>query len=842
MSTRITQLSLKGFKSFKNRTDIPFYPGLTAVVGTNGSGKSSILEAVTFVMGKRSSNLRAEKMTQLIYNGGSDGTPAEKAHVRLHLDNTTGVFDSFLEENGEDVEQDEITISRFIKQNGYSNYQFNGSNCKRALIDEILDAADLDVDGFNYVGQGEVTRIIKRSPRERRSMIDEVAGILPYEEKKQEALEELEEVEEQLDEQDLKLQMKQERLNNLKREKEKAEKYQELTAKKTTVEKAVLIKRRNRLQTEIEELDEKAAAASDEVDELEEEVESLDEEIEEKEDELEHIEDELYRERDLSQMKDVEELRSKIQIRKNEIENKQEQRKTLKQTIQDMENAGFESKSRVAKKIFKLKLAGVYGTVADLITVPGEYEVAMQTALGGRLNNIVVDTRDTARECIDYLKKQGSGRATFLPMDTLKIHGISNQAEKAHGMKGVIDYAINLIDFDQQYEKAFKHLLGDTLICQDLDAVRDIQGIRAVTLDGDILRRGGSITGGAKKNKGKKKGKSFNVQEKKEKVEELEREIRDLKKQVEEMEDLLETKKESVAMSESESEELVEQRKQLRQDIEELREERKEIQNQLIGKKGKTTKAESKRARYEAELDNVKDELDEYDEVTPDVLDEFDADTVDGLEKEKERIVRELNNLGLVNERAIEEFEEVKEEFHQFKERVDEIKEEKKAIQVMIEEIEEEKRKRFKNAFDTVNEAFSDIFTALFQGGEAYLALEDPEDIESGLVINAEPPDKEPHTIDALSGGEQTLTAIAFIFALHEYQPSPFYILDEIDAALDATNSEKIADLLMQYAEKYQLIMVSHNEETVRHADRAYGVSMQDGKSQIRSINLQENN
>ncbi|MFB6295084.1 MAG: AAA family ATPase, partial [Candidatus Nanohaloarchaea archaeon] len=147
----------------------------------------------------------------------------------------------------------------------------------------------------------------------------------------------------------------------------------------------------------------------------------------------------------------------------------------------------------------------------------------------------------------------------------------------------------------------------------------------------------------------------------------------------------------------------------------------------------------------------------------------------------------------------------------------------------------------FMATLEEVNEAFQDIFTTLFDGGDAWLELEEDGNIDSGLKIEAQPPDKDPHVIDSLSGGEKSLTAVAFVFALQEYDPSPFYIMDEIDAALDDQNSKRLSELLREYADEYQLIMISHNNETVRHADRAYGVSMQDGVSQVRSVELENN-
>jgi chromosome segregation protein len=141
-------------------------------------------------------------------------------------------------------------------------------------------------------------------------------------------------------------------------------------------------------------------------------------------------------------------------------------------------------------------------------------------------------------------------------------------------------------------------------------------------------------------------------------------------------------------------------------------------------------------------------------------------------------------------------------------------------------------------ALSAVDVAFRRVFQQLFEGGTASLELDREGDISSGLLIVAHPPDKEPHIIDSLSGGEQTLVATAFIFALQEYQKSPFFILDEVDAALDLMNATRLSKMLRDYAQRIQVIVVSHNEETVRHADRAYGVTIKNGVSEVLALSL----
>jgi Chromosome segregation ATPases len=194
--------------------------------------------------------------------------------------------------------------------------------------------------------------------------------------------------------------------------------------------------------------------------------------------------------------------------------------------------------------------------------------------------------------------------------------------------------------------------------------------------------------------------------------------------------------------------------------------------------------------------------------------------------------------MGPVNMRAIEEYKEKKEEFDDFKDKVSEIRQEKLEIEDMIEEIEQKKRKRFMDTLNEVNEDFSRIFTELFDGGEGELVLED-DNIEKGLKIRAAPPGKDPHIIDALSGGEKTMTAIAFVFSILEQREAPFYIMDEIDAALDKQNSKRLSEILKDYSDGNQFIVISHNDITVRHAERAYGVTMKDGVTKMRSIELE---
>lgn len=827
--TKINKVTSKGFKSFQRKTAIPFFEGLTAIVGENGSGKSNVLDALSFVFGRRSSKLRAEKMTQLIFNGGEDGTPADFALVTVHLDNSSGLFDEFLED---EEEAEEITVGRKITQAGSSMYKFQGSNCKKSMIDDIARKANIDPDGYHFVRQGKVTEIVEQSGTARRKVIDDLSGISEFDQKREEALEELQEVEEQLTEQEIKLNEKKDHLEKLKEEKEMAIKYRELENRKKKIEASVLEVRKRAVSNQLANINTETSESEERIEELEEDLEEIDNEIESSQDRIEEIEE--------SQTggNDVQHLENRIDKKRGQIENKREKLSDLEDQIEDLKNMKTRqgSNNRSVNALMNLDWDGVHGSFENLISAEEKFAVAIQTAAGGRMDNVVVEDRDVATKAINYLKRENIGRATMLPLDKIKDRSRSAKSKIALKKKGVIGYAGDIVNYNDKYEKAVNYVFSDTIIAEDLDSVKDIDGIRAVTLDGDKMERGGAMSGGKKKSKrgnSKKLAKSLDPEEKKKEKEEVEEEIEDLQKDIAELKQMKKRKEEEKGGSD---EELMQEKKDLREELKDLRSERQELYSEQQKLETKVNEVGSKKANFKAELENIKDDLEEYD-FNEDELTGLDSSPED-LKSKKSKIVKKINSMGPVNMRAIDEYKEKKEEYEEFKEKVSEIRQEKLEIEDMIDEIESNKREQFMEVFNEISSSFTEIFDRLFGGGQGELVIED-DDIEKGLKIKAAPPNKDPHIIKALSGGEQTMTAIAFVFAILEYEESPFYIMDEIDAALDDTNAKKLSELLKDYADGNQFIVISHNDVTVRHAERAYGVSLRNGRSKIRSIELE---
>jgi len=840
--TRINRVALTGFKSFRKKTVVPFFDGLTAVVGENGSGKSNLFDAISFVMGRRSSQLRSDRMEHLIFNGGEKYSPAQAAEVILHLSNTDHVFDHLLT-NGDSPP--EITIGRRISH-GASSYYFMGKACSRAMIDQVLVQAKIDPDGQQLIAQGTLTKVIRDNAVTRRQIIDDICGIATYDEKRKKAIIELKEVKSKLNTHRIILAERRRRLLSLSRERDAALEYQRMTQELDRLEASIRYSKRKKAEEKLLLSEKECAQISGRIRTLQEEVEKLDLQIENKEWELESVQEELENDGQIDLIKEVEHLRSEISRKQGEIDLKRQQATNLQQMIDEVARikATEEARTKTAARrsgavqaILEHKRSGVYGTIASIARPNSGFEIPFETAAGGHLNDIVVDSRETAINCINYLKENNLGRVRILPLRRLVTRPKSLASADALRLPGIIDYAINLVDFDPKYRRAFEYILYDTVVSENLEALRDIDGVRAVTLDGDLQSKGGALTGGSRISTKKEKpgirvsaDSTFDTARKRQQISKIGREIIDLEEKIEELTDELQRKEQELSAQQQQSTLAKGETTTRSDDLHALRDKRRETYRQLENMRRGLTRYEREEAQARAELEafGKEEQDDSY----------YVKDSLRQLEQLAQKNRKELRGLEPINMRAIDEYKAYEQEFDLLSERVTALQTEKHEIEILIGQIEQRKKELFLSTLTQINEHFKRIFHELFEGGTASLELEEPENINSGLLIKANPPDKEPDLINSLSGGEQTLVATAFIFALQEYQQAPLFILDEIDAALDLVNVTRLGRMLRYYAERIQVIVVSHNDETIRHADRAYGVTMRNGVSKILALKL----
>ncbi len=831
MVTYIKKLVLKGFKSFNRKTSIPFCKGFNVICGPNGSGKSNILDAICFVLGTLSlKSLRASRLAELIFHGSTNKKPAEYASVTLYLDNSSKVFP---------YDDEEVTITRKINRRGVCVYKINGRNVTREKVLQLLSMAKLRPNGYNIILQGDVTRLIEMNPVERREIIDEIAGIKEYNEKKEKALRDLEAVQQKLREVEIIINQKKQIFEKLKKERDAALKFKELEKRLKILRASLIKKRKEECEKEKNKIEERISFLKDKLEKVEKDFKSVENELLEKEREIEKIAKKVFEvskkveiERKIADLKlELELKRNKIEVNKLEIERLDKLIDKL-QALHERRVEELREMPRAVKAILKLNLRGVYGTISQLVKVPERLRTAIEVAAGPHWWDIVVENEDVASFCIEYLKRERIGRATFLPLNKIKPKLFKQY--NLLSIDGVIGVASKLIKFDTRFLPAMEFVFGDTLIVKDLETAKTvgIGKIRMVTLDGDLIERSGAMTGG------------YLI---KKPVELIKRDVeRELEFYLEKRKDL----KTEIALLESEIKDIEKELKKLakskllkeyidlekvriasEREIDRLRRKRFKLNEERIKLRSKINELQIEKARIEKGIETLKEREKEFEGI--ETLDW----EVKKIEKEIRKSEIELARLGPVNLKAIEEFERFKEEFDKIKEKYEKVVEEREAVLRMIEEIEKKRKEVFMKTLTELSKHFNFVFNKM-TGGFAELKLEDPENIESGLLIRANPAGKSLISIDAMSGGEKTLTALAFLFAIQKYKPTPFYVLDEVDAALDKENTKKVVEFIKELSKQAQFIVITHNDTTIKYADRLYGVSMVNGESKIVGLEL----
>ena len=648
----------------------------------------------------------------------------------------------------------------------------------------------------------------------------------------------------------------------------------------------------------------------------------------------------------------------------------------------------------------KNHVPGIRGVVADIIHVEKNYEIAIETALGGSIQNIVTDNEQTAKQMIEFLKKNRYGRATL-------------------NEPGAIGLASGLVTAEKEYDGLIGYLLGRVLVVDHIDHAIAIarkyrHSIRMVTLEGESLSPGGSMTGGAFKNNSNLLGRRREIEELEKKVKELaagyheirqsmednrsrrnemrdtvaalqqkfqeqsiqqntarlnieqlekkaeeirggytriEREQEEIRLQArdmqadnikitqeleaskrdeEELETFIETRQkeledwkkdeaetseklERIRLDASASQQkesfIKENLRRLKEEIEVLSKEREEILDSL--EKGSQETAEKRktidkvrkeiegfaakeevaakqlekwqqekeeRTKSHKEFFEKRDELsgqislldkecfrlktqaekieenrearisymwEEY-EITPNNALQYRKEEMNDRHVMKQQIHKlkdEIRALGSVNVNAIEDYKELLERHTFLSGQYNDLLEAEKTLEQIIQELDEGMRKQFSEKFGEIQKEFDKAFKELFGGGRGTLELAEDEDIlEAGIRIISQPPGKKLQNMMQLSGGEKALTAIALLFAIQNLKPSPFCLLDEIEAALDDSNVGRFAGYLQKLTKNTQFIIITHRRGTMNAADRLYGITMQEkGVSTLVSVDLVEN-
>nr|MCK4930267.1 hypothetical protein [Nanoarchaeota archaeon] len=321
-----------------------------------------------------------------------------------------------------------------------------------------------------------------------------------------------------------------------------------------------------------------------------------------------------------------------------------------------------------------------------------------------------------------------------------------------------------------------------------------------------------------------------------------EKEKTDFLKEKEELKELIEKQEQELEEKEKKQEKFYVQFKALFSNRTKLSDEVSKLESNILIKDNSIRDYEQKNneiglenAGIKAELAGLEEEFKEYEGVPL-----FEDKSEEKIEKEIKQFEKMMDDIGAVNMKALEIYEKAQSEYEALLKKKDKLSTEREDVLVMINEIDSKKKELFMRTYDVLNENFKRIFDNLTAKGDAFFELEDPEDpFAGGMTIKVRIIGKKFLDIRSLSGGEKTLTALAFIFSVQEYAPASFYILDEVDAALDKHNSEKFAKLIRGYCREAQYLIISHNDAVISEADNLYGISMnKDSISKVTSLKI----
>lgn len=593
--------------------------------------------------------------------------------------------------------------------------------------------------------------------------------------------------------------------------------------------------------------------------------------------------------------------------------------------LRDMEK-GFEGYSGAVKAVMRRagrgELQGIHGPAANLLKTNEDYTLAIETALGAAAQNIVVDDQNAGRAAIEMLKRTDSGRATFLPLDTIRGSTMKDAPVSDPGFVGI---ACELADFDDRYRDIFVNLLGRTVVAETLsDAVRISKAngnrLRIVTLDGQLINAGGSMTGGsAAKNSGilsranelKKLSRQYervkediktcaqrleransdlasvryqldmaleDQAELKSEASSFEAEKRTTLTSISQLEALLqslsgdsEAHRNAVDAARRQIDSFVNQQAQKEQHLEEIkakcaaiRAEIARISDSKLELEGKRTRAEKDAQRRNADLlelerqtarieqRKLSSDMEEK-QILDKLWDNYElshsaamelrqpVENIQAANKEINSLRHSIAALGTPNLGAIDEYERVNTRYEFLTGQKEDVEKAKAELEDIIGQITDEMKTIFVERFNEIDRCFRQTFLELFGGGKAELRLEDEKNVlECGIEIKVQPPGKALSTISLLSGGEMAFVAIALYFAILKVRPTPFCVMDEIEAALDEANVGRYAEYMRRMTANTQFLIITHRRGTMEQADMLYGVTMQEkGVSTVVELDLE---
>ena len=843
----LKSLAIRGFKSFARKTVLEFEPGVAIIVGPNGSGKSNIADAVAWVLGEQSPTaLRGNRMEDVIFAGSASARPVSMAEVVLTLDNSNNDFP---------LEYSEVTISRNVVRGGDSEYRINNNSCRLLDIHELLSDAGVGRTLNSVIGQGQIDEVLSCRSEERRDYIEEAGGLLKYRRRREKALRRLERLDEEL----LRTQDVMREVRRLLRpmlgQAGKLEEYKFLTREIGEAKLRLSVARLRAMQVEWQSHTENQREKQEKLGSLEERLSdrvAVTRQLEDGEGgwrtEEAALRETLYRlvsyEEQLKALFDLWDEKQRLAAVRLPVATGRDDLARLRESNRGLEGRKSELTGR-SNKLYALEaeLAGRYkelnaelnDVIHEILGLEARLEVLATPT--GRITSLVSERVRRRRDRLAELKAERE--RLDKERDALYLASVSARVEEIQDEVGYWTEA-GVIGAEAGFDRGeIKSRLSELRGLEEritaklwrtenrLGEVRDDikaadAGLAALNREMDIGRQreselGGILNGGA----GERLQPEGTAMPGLEEIRVVKAIHAGLIEETHSRRKLVLAKLEDGALR---IEGTADRLKSLRDEIAMIQRERDQLREQIHGE-------DLEHAELKVKVEQLVGKIvDEYKVPLEFALKQCpEGESEQELLRKVEELSERLKHIGPVNPEALTEKESLEERYEFLKDQVADIEQAKSELRKVVRQIDREIEGKFAQTLAEVNRNFHELFSFLFPKGRAEVRLTDPDDLlGSGVEILAQPDGKRLRRLSLLSGGETSLTAIAFFFALFRVRPSPFYFLDEVEAALDDVNLHRFLDLVREFKDESQLILITHQKRSMEIADVLYGITMQE--------------
>ena len=825
----LKHLEIIGFKSFADRTRLDFDPGLIAIVGPNGCGKSNVSDAIRWVLGEQKPTaLRCSKLVDVVFNGTDTRKPLGLAEVSI-------TFADCEKELGTDYH--EVTITRRVYRDGSGEYFINKQQSRLKDVQHLFMGTGIGTSSYSVMAQGQIDAILSSKPEDRRAVFEEAAGITKFKADRKDALRKIEQTEQNLlREADVLREMKRQ-IASLQRQVGKAQKYKELRDQLRGLDIYVSKHRIHGYDEELEqnarsrnEIDAAITEAQDTVSAAEALAQDLHAQVHTLEDRLQALagqqaaaEAEYARAREVIGVNAtrVEEYRAYIARDRNEIA---QTKVTLEEVAMQAES--LDQKAQLLTDSLAAAKEALEAEEADFN--------ALQDAIDAQRANVEAKRREVADTTRTGTLVNDADVNRNGAVETWKAGTTVTTMMMREDLMALVTAAENdLREMELKHIPASQRLterrIAASQMEQELSFIgqqRDAANRRRAELSHTVSGREDQIAGYE------------------DSIRRLTDESGDLLSQLDELKEKASAFVDCINEGRGQRAEMLEKITVADQDAARKRadlDRAKDVRSRL-----EVASAEATMRRQ-----NVYEHLqDEYGLFADAVMREPDPEWKKGvvpplseLEGTVGRLQAEIAALGPVNMVAIDECRELEERYAKEKAQEEDLLAAKAQLLDLINNLNGTSGGMFRSTFEQANKNFQTMFTRLFGGGEARLVLlENEEDpLECGIDIIARPPGKRPQSVTLLSGGERTMTAVALLFSIFMIKPAPFCMLDELDAALDDANIGRFVEQLKEFLKQSQFLIITHNQHTIAGSDLVYGVSQQEkGVSRVISMKLSD--